>query len=76
MGVVRAAAQGIGWRSVSVAQDNDVEYPINYPVMASFGFKEDGIAGDNKWHYRCINVWEQMREADPTYVCAHTSHGA
>ena len=64
------SVQGLGWRSISVAQDNDVEYDINYPVMGSFGFKEDGIAGDGKWHYRCINVWEQMREADPSCVGA------
>ena len=54
---------GVGWRSISVTQPD--EGPLSYAKVADFGWRANGL-DDGQWHYRCINVLDQMRAAMPT----------
>ena len=55
---------GVGWRSIAVTQPHEVNFDYNYPTVASFRWREDGL-NDGHWHYRCINLHEQLLQSIP-----------
>ena len=43
----------VGWRSITMTQG---ETPTNYPKVASW----NPLITDNQWHYKCINLDQQL----------------